>query len=243
MTKTTQEAYAQGFMAKCAECGLDDQTALTLLKVAADSPGKEVLKSMLGGVAAGLTPPTAAIANIMQGGGALKGYIDEGDDYGDWSNYVPGEASYNWSRRNKRVAREMLNKDPKSHPYANIVSEHLGHLTSGAATAGLGALLGALYDRKNGLDNGAGVRTGLLLGGGVAGAASLAGIIRGLAKKRRTDEEQLARETRRRALMKYLIPGMAGEDALMRIGKSRDYIEEGKKNKDDKKGKNDKKKE
>ena len=230
MITQAQDAFVQGFMAKCAEYGIDSEK---LIKRAADSPLGEFGKALPGNIALSATG-VSPVASLLGLAGEIKGYTDPDAEYGELSNWVPGQTQYNWSRRNKRVAREMLKKDPNSHPYANIVAERLGHGTSTLAAGGIGALLGALLDKS---DRASGAWTGAQAGLGAAGIAAAIAAIRGLAKRRRTDDEQLEKETKARAIAKYLIPGLAVEDSYMRLGKSRDYFSEGKKSKDKSKDK------
>ena len=229
-----KKAYLNGFMHKCAEYGIDGMKILK--KAQYDSPLMEILKGAPAQWALDRNETTRRLGDTANGIGMFAGYMDDGDDYGGVSNYVPGMTSYHTARRNKRVAKEMLKKDPNSHPYANIAAEHIGGLTSLLLASGIGAGIGGLKGKSlEGAGNGA------LAGGGAAALASLIGTIRGLSKKRRTDEEQLARETTGRAVAKYLIPGLAAEDRLMRLGKSRDYFPEGKKEDSSEKDNNDNK--
>lgn len=226
--------YEQGFMNKCAEHGIDGRR---LVKLARSTPLKEGLMGYPASLLTSAALPGAGVFNLPTWiAGAVSGY--KGDDLDDEEtaknrsemNLLPFVSQYRAGKRNGVVARKMKElgdkKGKKTHSVANIVAETLGPLSTTALAAAGGAALGRKYmkDSPNGgLSGGA---KGAIAGAGVAGVAELGAFINSLIRKRRTDEEQLERESARRAILKYIVPGLSVHDSVMRLGKSRDYLDD-----------------
>lgn len=218
------EAFKRGFL---------DQ--INQMKKAESTPLKEVF----GGVPAGmLIPQLHGPANTVgEVTGIFSGYDDASEDAYDNGlvNLIPGYGHYLFNQRRgittrkmRELAKNLGEKD--KHPMANNVAEILAPMLQTGAGAGLGAALAGEGGRLEGAGKGA----------ALAALPTLIGALIGMAKGRRTDREQLDTETKGRAAAKYLVPGLAGHDAMLRIGKSRDYVGKNKKKKTDSDKKDDK---
>ena len=113
-----------------------------------------------------------------------------------------------------RGVAEESREDEAESPIANLAAEYLGHGTSLI----LPALLGAYLGRDSGHE----------LVGALGGAAlpMVAGGLAAAVTKRRTKQEQTDSETTRRALLKYLVPGLGTYDRFKRYGRSKDWDDE-----------------
>ena len=158
-------------------------------------------------------------------------------------SFLPGVSSFRRGNRIKtQVMRELaqIEKDKKNkdaRPVAHAIAEHIGPTTSLLTSAGIGAGLGALLAQsKRDIPGVAG--GGALAGVGVAGVATLIGMLAAAIKRRRTKQEQIDAD-KGSLLMKYLVPGTAAYDYHKRLGRSqgeRDEAEDEKKNKENKNG-------
>jgi len=214
-------AFKRGFIDK-----------MNQIKQAESTPLKEIFGSTPSHAVLG--PATASLADQFGSlAGIFSGYDDESeDDYNDGRyNLIPGYGQYLLNQRRgittrkmEELAEELGEKDKR--PMANNVSEILAPILHAGVGAGIGA---ALAGRGNRL-------AGVGAGTGAVALAHLIGTLAGAAHKRRSDREQLDKETKARAVAKYLIPGLSSYDQILRIGKSRDYTgKNSKKKKKDKK--------
>lgn len=211
------------------KCGFIDK--MNQIKKAESTPLKEIFGSTPSHAVLG--PASASLDEFGSLAGLFSGYDDESeDDYNDGRyNLIPGYGQYLLNQRRgittrkmKELAEELGEKDKR--PMANNVAEILAPILQAGVGAGAGAALAGRGNRLAGVGAGA----------GAVALARLIGNIAGISRKRRTDREQLDKETKARAIAKYLIPGISGYDEVLRIGKSRDYTgKNSKKKKKDKK--------
>lgn len=137
---------------------------------------------------------------------------------------IPGFGGWRMGRRSRGIAEESK-RDSSKHPYANLIAEQLGRITSALGSTGLGALAGTGLSNLSRSTN---KLQGAVVGGGVGLLASILANIGGAAKAgttpRRTREEQSERDdSASRVLLKYLVPGVSTYDSFKRLGRSRDW--------------------
>ena len=147
-------------------------------------------------------------------------------------SFLPGVSSFRRGNRMKtQVMRELAQiendkKNKDARPVAHAIAEHIGPTTSFLTSAVLGSGLGALLAK----------RKGALAGAGIAGVATLIGMLAAAIKRRRTKQEQIDAD-KGSVLMKYLVPGTGTYDYFKRLGRSqgeRDETEQEKKKKEKK---------
>ena len=182
----------------------------------------EYLRSLLpSSLGAGALDPFSYYAGLMQKQSPSeyrKGNVN--------LSFAPLVTANRVGRRQRMVAEESKQRGGR-HPTGNLVAEQLpgiGALSGGAAGVGVGASIGRLAGRVH---TGKGALIGAAVGGGASAASMmiLAPILAAI-RKRRTLDEQAAKETGGRIAAKYLVPGVASYDAWKRLGASRNLIED-----------------
>jgi len=183
--------------------------------------------AVLDAVATGLSPLNAIpyVGNIANSVGGLAGVIHSGEKKDReaitkhspaWS-LLPGAGSYRMAQRSRGVADESKELGAK-HPYANLVAEMIGPATSSIPGALLGSVIGA--NLAKGDTKALGALLGAVAGGIIPNTV---GTLSAAVTKHRSSQEQVDKETSRRAIQKYLVPGMATYDSWKRYGRSRDW--------------------
>lgn len=202
--------YEAGFIAKCAERGVDVRTAM-LMKRADSRLGHEI--------AGGAITSALPYVNLAGGVGSMLGSLN-GRDLSDEEleeltesrengmNYVPGVAHYRLAQRNNALARKIVErakelKVKKVRPTRHAITESLGNVINPInwVAGPIGALVAA-------------------------------------GKKHRTLDEQVEHDSKAVSLANLLVPGYAGYHGALRAGASRDVVEKKKKKKDDRGKKN-----
>ena len=234
----SRQSYINGFCKQAAENGIDPRA---LAKLAMEStPFTEYFAAMPAHSLLYSDERTRPIAEAAGDIGYLAGLMSNEDEANrnDISamSFMPGAYEYNRGRRIKsQVLREMrdVEKDERNkgaRPMAHAIAEHFGPATSTLSSLGIGALIGALANKK---DRGLGAILGVAGGGAVSLAATLAASIAAAIRRRRTKQEQIDSD-KGSVLAKYLVPGLAVYDDYKRVGRSQGDREESSNNKEDK---------
>lgn len=177
------------------------------------------------------------LSNLAELGGTIAGYTSDLTDTPPAVALAPGGRGYLWAQRMKKQIKNQearaAKRGLKDRATSNLVSEHLGGLTSTALHMALGALAGGIAgarypgkdtDRTQGALGGS--IFGMLAGLGLSLTGRAVGAIAAAIKRRRTAEEQMQHDTSHSAY-NWFIPGTSTYNYYKRLGRSQGDIEEG----------------
>lgn len=189
--------------------------------------------------------PSAALSSVGLGGldrlaslgGTIAGYSSPLTDTPPAVALAPGGRGYLWAQRMKKQIQNQgeraAKRGLKDRATSNLVSEHLGGISSTFLPMALGALTGGIAgSRYAGKDTDRtqsalrGSIFGALAGLGISVSGRAVGAIAAAIKRRRTAEEQMQHDTTHSAY-NWFIPGASTYNYYKRLGRSQGDLEEG----------------
>lgn len=189
--------------------------------------------------------PTAALSSVGLGGlsnladlgGTIAGYTSNLTDTPSAVALAPGGRGYLWAQRMKKQIKNQGARAAKrgleDSATSNLVSEHLGGVTSTLLPMALGALVGGFAGAKHPDKDETRAQSalggsifGMLAGLGISLSGRAVGAIAAAIRRRRTAEEQMQHDTSHSAY-NWFIPGASTYNYYKRLGRSQGDIEEG----------------